>query len=219
MEGFAGWIIVLVVALVAFAYAVNGIVWLVVHEWPWLVLGGSILLAGAIFAFACNLAPDRVSRIDAQVLRAKADEAAREVVRARQGLERETVELQEIQARRKTDFHYLTNRHFTSFRTADAWYRHKNDAVGTRGELSRSLNLLRTRKNQLSRPKRQALQVVIDGLNPALSRLSEEIRRGAEALTRHNSATAGLRDYIIANCGERGRRWGEDLARRKALRR
>lgn len=217
-------------ALVLLSSLVEGVVRLLVHEWPYLVPVVTVLLAiDVVFRRRRRAAAEQaeMATITQQVaeverLRKRSDRAVQVLAADRVVLERKARELDQLRrtTRGEVNFHLLTQRHHTSRLLADEWHGHKHQAIGSKRELAAGVRKLEHHLSKAAsgtprlRRHAEATRTTVRTLSAGVNQVQQEIARSNNELTRFNQATAKLRDHIHTTCGPRGNRWYENLQER-----
>jgi hypothetical protein len=232
-----GWLAVIFVGLVLLAYLFMGIGWLFTHELPLMIsilvaLGVIVILIIVSIAYAAqddsvgkrSVPPNRPNLARAKSIEARANRAVETLVRDRTALEREARKLEGVRSRLRGDvnFQILVQQHHESRLLADSWHTHKNQAITSRKELASGIRSFETYTRQLAQSGHGGAsreigtaKSTIRELPGVACTLQGEIDRGSIALDEHNKQTGFLRDHILDACGPRGRKWYDDLQRRK----
>lgn len=229
-----GWLAVIFVGLVLLAYLFEGIGWLFTHELPLVITFLVALVALGIVIIASlfrsqPVAGREVASVKSKVAAVKSSEAranrvAVALVRDRAALEHKARELEDVRRRLRGDinFQILAKHHHESRLLADSWHTHKNQAIASRKELTSGIRsfesyarrLAQSGQARVSTELRTAKSTVRE-LSTVAATLQGEIDRGSAALDQYNKQTGFLRDHIRDSCGARGRKWYDDLQRRK----
>jgi hypothetical protein len=217
-----GWIALIIVGLSILGYAFLGIGWLFTHQLPYVILA-LVLITSALIAYFVRKSSVRNAKVTHRIAVAedyakRGSRAVRTLIEDRPVAQRQASELAQLRRDVRGDigFQLLAQRHHESRLLADSWYTHKAEAIGSRKEITNELSSFRTFARSLGRAAKT--EEVIVHLSSTTNILNDEIERSAAVLDQHNIQTGLLRDHIRDNCGERGRRWYNDLEERKRLR-
>jgi chromosome segregation ATPase len=235
-----GWIAVIIVGLALLAYLFEGIGWIFTHEMPFVILAAVIVVMSLVIAATGRRTTERrqistaLRKVEAmKPVGIRAEKAVAVLVEDRQLLERKSHQLEELRHTLAGDinFQVLAQQHNESRLLADSWYAHKDQAIRSQRQLSSGIGSFNSHAKKLTQassisgdsPPRSRFardiataQATINHLASIVANLRGEIGRSRTALVLYNGQTGDLRDHIRDNCGPRGRRWYDELQRRKS---
>lgn len=184
-----------------------------------------VALVGIAAVIAASLSEDeKKARKRWQSKRAEVEKTVEE--------HRKNIEKHIDKAQRSYDFSVLVDIHYSSHRVADSAYQLLEDARSSISSISKILDQVTAKKNELkasidgaSPDKRRELLAEIRSLNDFKAKVMEDvstIKQQRDSLfsevKRLNSQTGSLKEAIRDRCGEKGRDWFRRLEQRSAAR-
>ncbi|MGH3933093.1 MAG: hypothetical protein ACRDTF_24320 [Pseudonocardiaceae bacterium] len=171
---------------------------------------------------------ERVEPVTVETVRKAATQASEKLQQVRAENKKvsqlaRAIEAQLLAASSEMDFVSLRNLHHESFGCADRAYEHYSSADSSLQTMSRillgvraalTLRLIAPRNSatgRRERPDRDQLKAAASSLSESRQQLDVEVKRGLTLVKTLNANTAQLKHSINDNCGERGRRWYQDL--------